>query len=107
MRRLRLLVTLPAMVVLVVFAVANREAVTVSLWPFPIGVEAPLFLPILLALFAGLVMGVGWLWLPLTLARRRARRLERRLDPPSTMAPPIDLGPRAAEPPPVVALPAR
>jgi len=77
--RLSLLITLPLTVILVVFAITNRGAATISLWPLPLAVDLPLFLLVLGPLAVGLFGGLLWLWTPLTLARRRARKAEERI----------------------------
>ena len=65
--------------VLVLFAVSNREAVSVALWPLPSVLQLPLYLVVLgtlvLGFFAGqLVSWVnGWRW------RREARRSRERI----------------------------
>jgi uncharacterized integral membrane protein len=81
-RTVAVLVLLPLAVVIVAFAVANRQEVTVSFDPFSSGAPAasvtlPLFGLILAVLILGVVIGgvTGWLrhggW------RRAARRLDR------------------------------
>jgi lipopolysaccharide assembly protein A len=73
--------------VLILFAVSNRESVSVGLWPLPDFVELPLYLLVLGTLIIGFFFGElvawasGWRW------RREARRsrerialLERELD---------------------------
>ncbi len=65
-------------VAIIVFAIANRGTVTVSLDPFPVAFAAPLYLVALGAAFIGIVgtgLGVaraGWR------ARQRARKAEKR-----------------------------
>jgi uncharacterized integral membrane protein len=63
----------PLAVVLIVFAVSNRDAVLVDLWPLPTSFEIPLFI----LLFAALVIGVFWggvaTWLSGGSARKAAR----------------------------------
>ena len=62
------------------FAVANRQAVSVSLWPLFEPLEVPLFIVTLLALLAGLFLGLLiawiWSWSARRAARARARRIE-------------------------------
>jgi uncharacterized integral membrane protein len=66
-------------VVLILFAVSNRETVSVGLWPLPAAVELPLYLMVLGMLLVGFVAGelVGWIggwhW------RREARRSRERI----------------------------
>jgi uncharacterized integral membrane protein len=102
------LVTLPLAIIVVIFAVSNREGVIVTFWPLPVSLEAPLYLVVLLALFAGFLVGelVAWIngrrWR--REARRRARRieaLERELDTTQAKLPkregtrvPVAAGPR-------------
>jgi uncharacterized integral membrane protein len=65
--------------VLILFAVSNREAVAVALWPLPAGVELPLYLVVLGTLVIGFFAGQfvtwvgGWRW------RREARRSRERI----------------------------
>jgi uncharacterized integral membrane protein len=74
-------------VLLILFAVSNRETVSVGLWPLPTLIELPLYLVLLGTLIVGFLCGElvawigGWRW------RREARRsreriamLERELD---------------------------
>jgi lipopolysaccharide assembly protein A len=65
--------------ILVLFAVSNRETVSIGLWPLPATLELPLYLVVLGALIFGFVVGelagwVGsWRW------RREARRSRERI----------------------------
>ncbi len=75
-------VLVPLALVLVAFAVANRQDVTVSLDPFSGDVPAasltePLFVILLLALIVGVVVGGIATWLRQARWRRAARRFER------------------------------
>ena len=49
MRRLSWIISIPLMVIAVVFAVVNRQSTQVNLWPFDFELQAPLFLVVLLA----------------------------------------------------------
>lgn len=68
-----------AALVLILFAVTNRETVSVGLWPLANRVEAPLYLIVLGMLLLGFVVGQlvtwigGWRW------RREARRSRERI----------------------------
>ena len=53
------LIGVPAALVVVDFAVANRQPLTLELWPLPWSLEAPAFLAVLGALGAGLVIGAA------------------------------------------------
>lgn len=65
--------------VLVLFAVSNRETVSVTLWPLPSALELPLYLVVLGTLVIGFFAGQlvtwigGWRW------RREARRSRERI----------------------------
>jgi uncharacterized integral membrane protein len=75
------LILVPLGLVLLVFMVANRHAVTVSLDPFgsdapALSATLPLFLVILLCLLTGVVVGGTATWLNQGRWRRAARRLD-------------------------------
>ncbi len=72
-------VTVPVAVVAVLFAVSNRAGVTVSLWPLPGRLEAPLYLVVLLALVVGFLVGELVAWINGGRARRAARARARRI----------------------------
>jgi putative membrane protein len=78
MKRLSLIVTLPLVLVLIVFAVANRQEVELNLWPFAT-VTTWLFLVALGMLAVGVLIGALWMWLPLLHWRLRGRSQERRI----------------------------
>ncbi len=74
-------VVVPLGIVLVVFAVANRHAITVSLDPFGAAAPAlsatmPLFVVILLCLLIGVIVGGVATWISQGRWRRAARRLD-------------------------------
>ena len=87
-------------VVLVLFAVSNREGVSVGLWPLPVLVQLPLYLVVLGTLIVGFFFGQlatwigGWHW------RREARRGRDRI---ATLE--RELAAARAEPPALAALP--
>jgi uncharacterized integral membrane protein len=75
-------ILVPLAVVIIAFAVANRQAVTVSLDPFNPDVPAasltkPLFVVLIAVLILGVIIGGIAAWLRQTKWRRTARRLER------------------------------
>ena len=78
MRILFWLVTALIALVCVDFAYGNREAVTLSLWPF-LEFDSRLYLVVLLSLLLGFLIGllVAWIWS--WDARRRARQCARRV----------------------------
>jgi len=67
-------------VILILFAVSNRETVSLALWPLPFLVEAPLYLVLFLALLAGGLLGASAAWLAGRNNRRELRRRRRRID---------------------------
>jgi len=72
MRFLRGLIGAVLLVLLVIFAVANRQPVTVGLDPLPFAVDLPLYLLVFLVFFAGLVLGaMAGRWNAWASARRR------------------------------------
>ena len=82
----------------VVFALANREVVTVNLWPLPFDKPMPLYIAILGAVALGLILGAAASWPARERMRRRARAGERRAvaleratpaNPPAPVAAPV------------------
>ena len=63
----------------ILFAVGNRAPATLSLWPLPVAIAAPLFLLVLLAAISGAVLGGVGSWLAAAPRRRRLRLLQRRV----------------------------
>lgn len=73
MRRLSWIISIPLMVIAVVFAVVNRQSTQVNLWPFDFELQAPLFLVVLLSIFVGFILGGIASWMAANRKRRRAR----------------------------------
>jgi uncharacterized integral membrane protein len=76
------LILVPLAIVIIAFAVANRQSVTVSLDPFSSAAPAasltlPLFALIIVLLIVGVIVGGVAAWLGQGRWRRAARRLER------------------------------
>ena len=80
MRFLKWLILLPIVVVLLALALANRHQVTLYLDPFPGGapngpqLSAPLYLVLLSAVMAGVLIGGVAAWLKQGRQRREGRR---------------------------------
>ena len=75
---MRLLNTIIAVVVallVVLFAVSNRQPVTVEVWPFPFQLSLGLYAVILLAVLVGFIAGAIGAWLIGRPRRRERRRL--------------------------------
>jgi putative membrane protein len=73
---LRILIALPILLLLVLFALSNPEAATFHLWPTDFAVALPLSLAVLGAMAVAFVLGALVVWFSLLAARRRARRAE-------------------------------
>jgi uncharacterized integral membrane protein len=76
------LIVVPIALLIIAFAVANRQSVTVSLDPFSAeqpaaAVTLPLFALVIVLLIAGVVIGGVATWLRQTGWRRLVRRMER------------------------------
>jgi len=69
-----------AALALIIFAVDNRQVVTVSLWPLPIEASAGLYLVVLVTLFAGFLLGELIAWMNGHRWRREARLKARRIE---------------------------
>jgi uncharacterized integral membrane protein len=65
---------------LVVFAVDNRQTVTVSLWPLPIEASMGLYLVVLLTLLFGFLLGELIAWMNGHRWRREARLKAKRIE---------------------------
>jgi uncharacterized integral membrane protein len=80
-RILTAIIVIPLAVILIAFAVANRQAVTVSFDPFSSADAAsaatlPLFVLIFILVILGVIVGGAAAWLGQTKWRRAARRLD-------------------------------
>jgi uncharacterized integral membrane protein len=76
-----IVVLLPLAVLIILFAVANRQIVAISLDPFSsetpaFALTVPLFVALILALIVGAIIGGVASWLKQGRWRRTARRLE-------------------------------
>lgn len=76
MRILRLLIGLPVLLLLVLFALSNRQGVAVGLWPTDFTLSVPLALAVLVPAAIACLAGALAFWLPALLLRRRLRRAE-------------------------------
>jgi lipopolysaccharide assembly protein A len=73
-------VILAGAIVLILFAVFNREIVALELWPLPFEVSLPLYLPFFLALLVGFLIGATAAWVGGRGDRRELRRRRRRIE---------------------------
>lgn len=65
---------------LILFAVSNRESVSVGLWPLPFLVDVPLYLVCFLSLVIGALIGSGATWIARAGNRRELRARRRRIE---------------------------
>ena len=75
MRRFSYFLTVPLAILLVLFAIDNRDRMTISFWPLPWAVAMPGFLALFVALLIGFFAGAAAIWISGGKARRRARGL--------------------------------
>jgi uncharacterized integral membrane protein len=66
----------PLLLLLVLFALSNRGAVRLGLWPTDFGLELPLSLAILAAMAIAFFAGGTIVWFSALAERRRARHAE-------------------------------
>lgn len=80
MRIVLWLLAVVCVIALATFAVANREIVTLNLWPLPFNAAVPLFSCILGAFAIGLLFGSSFTALSRQRLKFQARSSERRAD---------------------------
>jgi putative membrane protein len=73
---MRLLIALPFLLLLVLFALSNTAPVRLRLWPTDYALELPLSLAVLGAMAIAFLLGGALVWLSELAQRRRARRAE-------------------------------
>lgn len=73
MNRLAWIVTLPVALLVILFALMNRQEVSLSLWPLPWDIDAPLFLFTLGAIVFGFLFGALATWLSGGTTRQKLR----------------------------------
>jgi uncharacterized integral membrane protein len=66
--------------ILVVFAINNRQPIALGLWPLPLELNTKLYLVVLLTLLVGFLIGELVAWLNGRRWRREARRNARRVE---------------------------
>ena len=76
----RLLLGLIGLLVIVSFAVSNRQTVEMALWPFPETINVQLFWVFMFGLVVGAVLGGLGAWLGGMRKRRDGRRMRRKAD---------------------------
>jgi lipopolysaccharide assembly protein A len=73
---MRLLIALPLLLLLVLFALSNREPVRLGLWPTDYSLVVPLSLAVLGGMAVAFLVGGLLVWVSALAQRRRARRAE-------------------------------
>lgn len=71
-----LLVAIPFLLLLVLFALSNRAPVHLGLWPTDFALELPLSLAILSGMAIAFLVGGALVWMSALAQRRRARQAE-------------------------------
>lgn len=84
---MRWLLLVPVILFVVLFALSNRQSVTVALWPSDLAWQAPLAVAVLAMAALAFLLGAATVWVTALAHRRRARqaaeairRLERELE---------------------------
>jgi uncharacterized integral membrane protein len=76
MRVLRLVIIIPLLVLLVLFALSNTQALQLGLWPTDYKIELPASIVILGAMALAFLVGAFLVWVSELGQRRRARQAE-------------------------------
>lgn len=74
---MRILLVVPVLIVLIAFALSNRQVVQLGLWPTDIMIDAPLSITILVAAGLFFIVGALMTWGAGVLTASRARQAER------------------------------
>ena len=74
------LIFIPLAFTVAFFAIANRQNVTIDLWPLPFAITLPLFIVVLSTVIFGFLVGALIHWIIAGRLRLRAARAERRVD---------------------------
>lgn len=77
MRVINTILAIAVAVLVVLFAVSNREPVVVEIWPFPYQLQMGLYALILLGLFIGFTAGLITAWLSGGKRRRELKALRK------------------------------
>ena len=80
MRIVRWVVAALVAVLLVIFAISNRQSVEVTFWPFPVTIDSALSLIVLGAVVIAFLVGQFVAWLGAQRWRHEARAKQRRIE---------------------------
>ena len=98
MRIINTIVAIVVALLIVLFAVSNRETVTLELWPFPFQVSLGLYAVILLTVLLGFIAGAIGAWLMGARRRREHRRAKKQVrDLEQSLARHKDIADRATQ----------
>lgn len=75
-----LLLAIPALIAIALFAVSNRQPVTVGFWPTDLDLVVPLSGAVLAVAAFAFLVGAFIVWMTELRIRRRARRAEARVE---------------------------
>jgi lipopolysaccharide assembly protein A len=73
---MRLVIAIPLLIILVVFALSNTEPVRLGFWPTGLALDLPLSVAVLVGMAVAFVVGALIVWVGELGQRRRARRAE-------------------------------
>ncbi|MEQ8735909.1 MAG: LapA family protein [Rhodospirillaceae bacterium] len=73
MRLITWLIGVAVAITTILFAVSNRETVSITLWPFPFALDVGVYIVVLAGVFAGFLVGALVTWLAGAKHRRRVR----------------------------------
>lgn len=76
---IRILISIPLLIILIAFALSNQQPVTIGIWPTDIQLTVPLSVAVLVGAAIFFVLGALMTWTGAVASRGRARRAERRI----------------------------
>lgn len=76
---MRVVLAVPVLLILVLFALSNQQAVQLGFWPTDFALVAPLSLTVLAGMAIAFLLGAIMVWFGVVGARQRARRAERQV----------------------------
>jgi len=79
-RLIRWLIFFPVLLAAILFAVSNRDLVSIAFWPFINALWVPLYLAVLISLVAGFLLGGLVVWIGGARVRREHRHRGRRIN---------------------------
>jgi uncharacterized integral membrane protein len=75
----RVLITFPLLVLLVLFALSNGDPIKIGLWPTDVGIVVPVSVAVMVGMAGAFLVGALFVWIGALGQRRRARRAEARV----------------------------